>query len=195
MALKRELTISELEARMRPGAWSGEGFLGATESLEALLARDAQTLSELGITPERIAAALENVLLEAMRQEESLPWEDRRARMIDNRVLHEAIFRSSLEPYFTLDNLPQADKGYCVGHFQVFTVQYRGFQECPWGCADNPKWGSFDFVIVNRETGEYLTGPGLIVHLIDKHHFFEGLESSYRVEPLNVVHILELRSD
>ena len=47
--------------------------------------------------------------------------------------------------------------------------------------------------ILNRETGESFTGPGLIVHLIREHHFFEGKESPYRVEPEKAVRVLELQ--
>jgi hypothetical protein len=188
--MNRELTISELEARMRPGAWSGAGFLGATESLKDVIILDTQVLSDLNISHEQVANTLESVLLAAKELEENS--ENRWARMMDYNILLDVIFKSSPTPYFHLDNLPDADKGYLVKHFQVLTVRAKGFQECPWGCEDNPTWGSFDFVIVNRETGEYITGPGLIVHLIREHHFFEGVESSYRVYPAKVVRVLEL---
>ena len=53
-------------------------------------------------------------------------------------------------------------------------------------------WGHFDFLILNRQTGEYVTGPGLIVHLIREHQFFEGSESPYRVEPAKAIQALGL---
>lgn len=83
-----ELSTSELERRMRPGAYSEGGFLGQTESL------------------------------------------------------------------------PGIDIGYLVGEkLQVFI---------------------------------YITGPGLIVHLIRAHQFFEGSESPYRVEPRKAIRVLAL---
>lgn len=75
--------------------------------------------------------------------------------------------------------------------YQVFTMGYRGLQECPWGC-EYERWSSFDFLILNRETGEYITGPGLIVHLIREHQFFEGKESPYRVDPTQLARVLQL---
>jgi hypothetical protein len=58
------LGIEELERRMRPGAWSDDGFLGETESLSEVLARDERTLAELGITCDELADDLA-LLIEA----------------------------------------------------------------------------------------------------------------------------------
>jgi len=94
-------------------------------------------------------------------------------------------------PRFSLDNFPGAATGYLVeGTLQVFFAGYRGLQDCPWDCAPIP-WACFDFLIVNRRSGESVTGPGLIVHLIREHQFFGGSESPYRVEPLKAIRVLE----
>ena len=53
-------------------------------------------------------------------------------------------------------------------------------------------YGDIDFVITNNRTGETLKGPGLIVHLIRDHHFFEGKQSPYRVDPEKAARVLEL---
>lgn len=47
-------------------------------------------------------------------------------------------------------------------------------------------------MILNRKTGESFTAPALIVHLIRAHHFFEGVESPYRVDPEKVIRTLEI---
>jgi hypothetical protein len=44
----------------------------------------------------------------------------------------------------------------------------------------------------NRHTSEELSGPGLIVHLIRAHRFFEGFESPHRVDPLALARVLGL---
>jgi hypothetical protein len=54
--------MCELERRMRRGAWSERGFLGRRERLDDVLARDRQTLLELGITPEELANKLESLI-------------------------------------------------------------------------------------------------------------------------------------
>jgi hypothetical protein len=47
---------------MRPGGFSQSGFLGEHERLEDVLATDAQTLAELGLTAEELAAPLDRLL-------------------------------------------------------------------------------------------------------------------------------------
>jgi hypothetical protein len=178
---------------MRPGAYSGRGFLGQTESLEAVIAKDNQTLRKLGVSRWQIADGLEDILQCVLDQRHELLesnaaeyWQ----REGEGRIPD--LYRPRSIPYFTADNLPSTDLGYLVGDkLQVFIAQYRGLQDCPWGC-DSERWSGFDFLILNRRSGGYVTGPGLIVHLIRKHHFFEGLESPYRVDPAKVVQVLEL---
>jgi hypothetical protein len=72
---------------------------------------------------------------------------------------------------------------------------YLGFQGCPWGCDNvNMESGANrDFALLNRQTGERIELPGLIVHLIREHHFFEGFGSPYRVDAEKLVRILELQ--
>ncbi len=36
------------------------------------------------------------------------------------------------------------------------------------------RYGNLEFLIVHRDTGRFLRGSGLLVHLIRDHHFFEG---------------------
>jgi hypothetical protein len=103
------------------------------------------------------------------------------------------LYRPETLPHFTLDNLPDIKDGYLEGDLQIFTRGYRGFQECPWGCEHHGDMlDSCDFLILNRENGEFVTGPGLIVHLIREHGFFEGAGSPYRSDPAGLIRILGL---
>lgn len=180
------LTIEELEKRMRPGQYSQGGFLGLNESLETIITQDSKTLEKFGINHEQIAAALEKIVTAAREQEEALPYEERFKRRTDFPNL----YRPEKNPLFSRASLPDLNLGYRVGRFQVFFVLYRGFQVCPWDeCGD---MGGFDFMILNRDTGESITAPALIIHLIRAHHFFEGADSPYRVDPGKVIRILEL---
>jgi hypothetical protein len=56
------IDIQELERRMRPGAWSHEGFLGPSERLEDVLRVDRQTLEELELEPGQLADTLDCLL-------------------------------------------------------------------------------------------------------------------------------------
>ncbi len=189
--MRDDLTIAELESRMRPGAFSQLGFLGSTESLEQALTDDGRALAGLGLTPEQAALAIERILQAAFEQKKALlKSKERRDLYRDEGE------RSVLQGYprravqISPDDLPSTNIGYLVeGKFQVFIAQYRGFQECPWDCQ-NEYSGSYDFAILNRASGEFFGGPGLIVHLIRRHHFFEGLQSPYRVDPARVMRVI-----
>ena len=54
------------------------------------------------------------------------------------------------------------------------------------------RYSDVDFLVINRSTGGYLAGPGLIVQLIRDHHFFEGPGSPYRVDPMVAARVLGL---
>jgi hypothetical protein len=154
---------------MRPGAFSQRGFLGAHERLADVLARDAEEMRSIGVTFEQLGARLE----EAIAAAESV--RARRARVGDR--------------------------------LDVSVEVYRGFQMCPWSPAPDAhqctagggvRFASLDWRIRNRRSGREMRGPGLAVHLIRDHHFFEGLESPYRIDPSALVGLLDLtpaRSD
>lgn len=128
---------------MRPGVWSKGGFLGRSESLEAVLAEDRQTLKALGLTYQQLADALEAVL----------------SRALDGRMDGYPGFRlPHSAPRFSLDNLPGPASGCLLdGRLQVFIQGWRGLHECPWDCKhDRHVW--FDFLLLNRESGKQ--GPG-----------------------------------
>ena len=148
---------------MRPGAFSQRGFLGEHERLADVLGADAGTLAELGLSREDLAGPLDR-LLDAGEAARG------RSARIDDRL----------------------DIG-----IEVFT----GFQICPW--APDPNRGqcpaaggvlhaSVEWHLHNRRTGDRLSGPGLIVHLIRAHGFFEGFESPGRVDPRLLAKVLEL---
>jgi hypothetical protein len=157
------LSIEELESRMRPGRFSQAGFLGSNESLSAVLAQDAEILLGLRLSFTELSERLEK-LIEAA--------ETNTGRSI--RV---------------------------APHFTVSVRKYTGFQICPWSldphhmqCTEGGgvRHASIDWEIRNLRTGQQMQGPGLIVHLIRDHHFFEGLESPHRVDPNALAQLLEL---
>ena len=86
-------------------------------------------------------------------------------------------------------------------HFTIEVEVLKGFQICPW--ATDPynsqctagagvKHASVTWTISNKKKKIKMTGPGLIVHLIRDHHFFEGQESPYRVDPIRLSAMLDL---
>ena len=190
--MENDISINELEKRMRPKAYSVEGFLGLTESLEIVLHQDEITLQKLGISYEQISAELEKIVGEALQQKDELLCTN--SKEYRERENYSINWRKQPAPIFSLDNLPSPKIGYIIENkYQVFIIQYRGFQECPWDCK-NTDWNSFDFLLLNLQTGKYITAPGLITHLIRQHRFFEGKGTLYRLEPLKLAQVLGLVS-
>ena len=147
---------------MRPGAFSRTGFLGPTERLREVLETDAAVLRKLNVTCAEIAQKLETLVAAA----EASP--DGEAR---------------------------------VGTLQCRVQVHQGFQICPW--ASDPRraqcsaglgvrHASADWRIVNLKTGGEMSGPGLAVHLIRDHNFFEGPTAPHRVDPSRLASLLGL---
>jgi hypothetical protein len=154
--------MTELESRMRPGALSQGGFLGENERLADVLAEDSRMLAELGVTHEELAEKLGALI---KKGDSASPQTARTDR------------------------------------FEVSVTSYSGFQMCPWSpdihrrqCAagGGVQFSSLDWCIRNVHSGQEMCGPGLIVHLIRDHHFFEGSGSPYRVDPRELARLLEL---
>jgi hypothetical protein len=148
---------------MRPGRFSVLGFLGPAEHLAEVLARDDATVRELDLTHRRLADELSGLL--------ALAEGDTRRRVTVER------------------------------HFRVAVTVYKGFQICPWApqpprgqctAEGGPRFASLDWTVRNLRTGTQERGPGLLEHLIRAHHFYEGIESPYRVSPARLAQLLDL---
>lgn len=201
-----EIATVELEKRMRPGAWSRGGFLGQNESLEAVLRLDAEVLTLLAVSHRRIADSLERVISTGFEAQ---------VKLSKFRASRKSVAQAKPPGHFNLFNRifagaatdqegprvevctnpldsPGERCGYPFEHLRYSGILYCGYQMCPWGCGAR---SDFDFKVENERAGEVVKGPGLIVHLIREHHFFEGLRSPYRVDPFKLVKVLELRPE
>lgn len=148
--------VAEFEKRMRP-CWqfSDSGFLGATESLLDVLARDRETLRRYDITTEEIANLLDQTI------------------------------SGRLECY-------RVELGTEV--YEVSAIEYLGSLSCPFERKINDSFvhkgpmdykldikhrGKHEYIITNIKTRKSILLPGLLVHLIRAHEFFEGEETPY----------------
>jgi hypothetical protein len=148
---------------MRPGAFSQRGFLGEHEQLEDVLGADARTLADLKLTAEDLADPLDRLL-------DAAEAAGGRSARVDDR-------------------------------FDIGIELFTGFQICPWSpdphggqclAGGGVRHASVDWRLHNLRTGDRIGGPGLIVHLVRAHGFFEGLESPGRVDPRALAKVLEL---
>ena len=186
-----ELGDTELMARLRPGGAWDLGFLGVNESLDEVFDRDAKSMEQLGVSYNALADALDEELKKALEmylQPVTLDTNVLPPPELDIPDFH----RPESIPRFDLINLPDINMGFLVGHLQVFLVVFKSWQDCPWGCDAHSR---FDFMIVNRKTGQSVTGPELMPHLIRTHHFFGGLGTPYRSDPEQLVSVLQVAGD
>lgn len=162
MPHEQQMAIAELEQRMRPGNFSSGGFLGSNESLAEVLEEDRNSLKQLGLTCHDLAGHLENLIRAALQSK---------------------------------------NHSTRVGHFTVTLTTFSGFQICPW--SPNPdqgqcragggvRYGHLDWRITNEKRQITAQGPGLLVHLIRDHQFFEGKASPYRISPEELAKLLDL---
>ncbi|MFB0543825.1 MAG: hypothetical protein ACETVR_03490 [Candidatus Bathyarchaeia archaeon] len=193
LKIRKFLEVKKLEFRMRPGRWSEKGFLGSHEKLMDVIRDDTATLKRLGVTHDQIADKIEELL------KAGIEWDSAGALKL-LKVLEEL---EKGREGCRVRRLSLHDIPVIIGHFNVKVKRYRGHQRCPWAkdqdhrctVGSGPKYGNTDFVITNNRTGEALRGPGLIVHLIRDHHFFEGRQSPYRVDPEKAARVLELTKE
>jgi hypothetical protein len=172
--------IGALEAQMRPGAASRAGFLGNSDRLIDVVTRDDETLRILGVTHEQIADRLESIVQQAWREDE---LSKRFEELLD------------AEPSFSSPHNALVEGCFCL-----YVAAYFGHQNCPvctMRFANTKKpivvhsYSSVDFTLTNRRRQSKIWFPGLIIHLVRDHHFFEG-DTRYRLDPTDAVQVLEI---
>lgn len=181
--------IELLEKRMRPNAWSEAGFLGAGESLVDVVRQDDATLAARKVTHAELVRALRTVLSAAV--------DDYRKRPVSEEIHRDPGYRFvarllwSKAPYRPLrpDEFPDVETGGRHGALRAFFLKWQGAQRCPWGDRES---GVYDFALLDTRSGEYVTMPELVLHLIERHHFFEGYGTRYRTDPVRLMTMLDL---
>lgn len=154
--------VAELERRMRPGAWDTAGFLGADESLQAILVADAQVLAEAGMEAE----ALGDRLMSLLERAEA-------ARSDVGRPLREDAFEVEILRQRGLITCPWAAEE---------------FEPCSVGAGSRAT--ADRFVVTRLSSGQRLEGFVIVAHLIRDHGFFGGPGTRFRIEPGDVLGVL-----
>jgi len=135
-------TEAWIEERMRPGGWSRSGFLGPSESLREVMARDEQTLSRLGVGRAQVAYALDRLLDGALRA--SAERIERATAKFEEELRASGMRGvpglAALPLGFSLDDIERrlrnggrlpAHRGTIIDGHDVFLQVYLGYQYCP----------------------------------------------------------------
>jgi hypothetical protein len=75
-------------------------------------------------------------------------------------------------------------------HFEVRVDSVRGKLPCPFG--DPGIFPKTNTTVNNLKTGQTITFTDLHIHMIGSHGFYEGKGSLFRLEPADLVSILEV---
>jgi hypothetical protein len=154
--------LSEVERRMQPGAWYPHGFLQKDSSLAEVLANDARTLADLGVTAEQVGQRLAELLESGSESDWSRPAQAGEYKVEIRRR----------RGFITCPWAPDE------------------FEPCTIGNLSRPT--ANEFLLQRRNSQQRLEGLELSVHLIRDHAFFGGPGTRFRIEPERAVAILNL---
>jgi hypothetical protein len=164
------------------------------ESIDSLLIRNPTDLPKSGHVRARQSGSDESI--ESMIVAGRLPPEDV-GHLIDGYQIFLAVYygyqhcpwTAIRRPWSMIVPAEPTEVNILQGITHIGTVPGKSLP-----CKDGVsyRYADRDFLILDRSTGQYLKGPGLIVHLIREHHFFEGLGSPYRVDPEQAARVLRL---
>jgi hypothetical protein len=90
-----------------------------------------------------------------------------------------------------LTELGKQRLGGCAAINQVLSIrceEYKGWIECPWG--DQKNLDKRVTTALRSDLNTSIQWTDLNIHLIEKHGFFEGRGSTFRIEPLELVQII-----
>jgi hypothetical protein len=177
------LQVAEVERCMRTDRrWR---FLGDEESLREIIREDLKTLDALSVTPEQIADRLESLtgqVCTRWREEKMKSGEDvleiaRKGVLIENKYFIKSVQDPTTlqQPCcFELANIPQ------------------GLREPDVDFNSIKRYGDFKYNISKGTLGGKASFPEVMIHLIRDHNFFGGKKSSFRLEPKQIVQLLDL---
>jgi hypothetical protein len=176
MNMFSQRALERIEVLMRPSQSSQAGFLDANECVIDVCEADWATIKKLNLTFEQFADKLETVTQKATRKAQ-----------IDTQ--------NSKADYFDI-----IKNGLVIDGLKVTWVSYMGWQGCPcchfnnlsdW-CGPQETLSDTDFTVTNVKTGQQIFFSELHIHLIRRHHFFEG-HTKYRLDPEQCAKVLELK--
>lgn len=139
--------------------------MSAQGEIDKIVKSDDLAVQELGVTHEQIASRIEYLIYESKR------------RAIDKWVTN----RLRRSRWTIVDN-----------RYMVSRIPMIGELTCPICFGEMDRLAD-SYSIENIGTGEKISIPALIVHLIRAHHFYLKVGSPYRLDPRRAVRVLEIK--
>jgi hypothetical protein len=160
--VKQTAEMQRVQALMAPGVLTKDGFLGSDPR------NLVDILDEDGAEVRRLGATHQGIAL----------------RMA-------ALREAGMRGLGTLVRLgPGLEPGQAEPRFAVRVESARGGLPCPFGHPGMVR--KMNTTVTNLRLGREITYTDLTVHLVGEHGFYEGRGSKFRIEPREVVEILEV---
>ena len=175
-----ELSLEEVEASMYPSESITYGFLGRNERLHSVMEDDKATLQQLGLSYETFALGIEKLFL----------YDD--SMVNGNLVFRKGFIHSPVCPWKDYCTVSPFD--FTLKVTKIILVNTKKLQNIPWLRRKMIEKGK-----IKLEDYKQLVDEDIIMifsdlhpHLIKDHHFFEGHETPYRVDPERALKYLPL---
>jgi len=72
--------------------------------------------------------------------------------------------------------------------YNVEIASYMGYSICPW--PHSGRYSKTLYTLTNTKNNTTVIWTPLHVHMIEEHHFFEGMDAKFRLDPVNLVKAL-----
>jgi hypothetical protein len=175
-------------ARMRDQGFSHATFLGGDESLDDIVANDAKTLADNGLTWQDLCNVMHSVYRVYSAQETFLNLTIYTKTPVTHRVLHTQM---------------QLDDSIA---WRFTGVSHMGYQQCPFPeCCDKfyveyNERGVGDTIVTIEKLKDgavidTLTFGTLLLHLAHQHQFLQGHQCRFRVDPQRWIDFFDLKEE
>jgi len=171
----RNFSQEELLGNLYPSPEFMFGYLGKNEDLDQIIAEDEKILARLGFSHEKIAQAIENVFLTD------------EPTYNGNHLIRRAFIESPECPWRDYCTVSPFDLSLKVT--EIIMINKEKIEEAVTFLESRGSEGTYCFPdLVNNDLGMIFSD--LHPHLIREHHFFEGKDTPYRVDPERAIRYL-----
>lgn len=200
--------IQIIEKRMQDPKFTYNGILAKDETLMEVYLKDQRILKKYGVTCKQIADRLQ-MLIDKLHQKNS-SFRNFNQKIIMQVEKEKQLIVETCEKMDKLKISPvigNPEPRTCLqGSSKLILVEDRyamayiswgGAQICPFQ-PDSDKsyhgydYGSYDYLIYDTKTDEFIKFNNLLVHMIREHSFFEG-SVPHRLDPEVVIKLLEIK--
>jgi len=185
--------IDDIEINRIEKKCKDQKHLSQSESLTKRIQEDEAVLEKHNITFRQLKDFFEKIkhhITNKFVKRRSYTLTEKEATLLDkynNKISNPKWRLWSCRSYLLFN-----DRYVCV----VF--RWDGAELCPFQSLNDKRnhgyeYGSYDWIFINRTTFESIHIGDLLFHEITEHHFFQSLESEYRVDPEKLIKLFNLK--